>query len=106
LREGPFRGFGLRTADGDVLEVPHPEFISNRAPTSLLEAPHSNAIDDPRLRSATRKDHRGFDLISDALPFGGLWYGEPDAISNAMLRTICGIGLLAVRPVALSCAFH
>jgi hypothetical protein len=53
-----------------------------------------------------RKDHRGFDLISDALPFGGLWYGEPDAISNAMLRTICGIGLLAVRPVALSCAFH
>jgi hypothetical protein len=31
-----------------------------------------------------RKDHRGFDLISDALPFGGLWYGEPDAISNAV----------------------
>ena len=24
-----------------------------------------------------RKDHRGFDLISDALPFGRLWYGEP-----------------------------
>jgi hypothetical protein len=22
-------------------------------------------------------------LISDVLPFGGLWYGEPDAISNA-----------------------
>jgi hypothetical protein len=31
-----------------------------------------------------RKDHRGFDLISDALPFGGLWYGEPNAISNAI----------------------
>jgi hypothetical protein len=31
-----------------------------------------------------RKDHRGVDLISDALPFGGLWYGEPDAISNAV----------------------
>ena len=31
-----------------------------------------------------RKDHRGFDLISDALPFGGLWYGEPNAISNAV----------------------
>jgi hypothetical protein len=30
-----------------------------------------------------RKDHRGFDLISDALPFGRLWYGEPNAISNA-----------------------
>jgi hypothetical protein len=31
-----------------------------------------------------RKDKRGFDLISDALPFGRLWYGEPDAISNAI----------------------
>jgi hypothetical protein len=31
-----------------------------------------------------RKDHRGFDLISDVLPFGRLWCGEPDAISNAV----------------------
>ena len=31
-----------------------------------------------------RKDHRGVDLISDALPFGRLWYGEADAISNAI----------------------
>jgi hypothetical protein len=23
-------------------------------------------------------------LISDALPFGGLWYAEPNAISNAV----------------------
>ena len=23
-------------------------------------------------------------MISDALPFGRLWYGEPDAISNAI----------------------
>jgi hypothetical protein len=30
-----------------------------------------------------RKDHRGVDLISDALPFGRLWYGEPNAASNA-----------------------
>jgi len=30
-----------------------------------------------------RKDHRGVDLISDALPFGRLWYGEPDAVGNA-----------------------
>jgi hypothetical protein len=29
-----------------------------------------------------RKDHRGVDLISDALPFGRLCYGEPKAISN------------------------
>jgi hypothetical protein len=31
-----------------------------------------------------RKDHRGVDLISDALPFGCLCYGEPNAISNAI----------------------
>jgi hypothetical protein len=31
-----------------------------------------------------RKGKRGVDLISDALPFGRLWYGEPDAIRNAI----------------------
>ena len=30
------------------------------------------------------KDHRGVDLISDALPFGRLWYGEPNAVGNAI----------------------
>jgi hypothetical protein len=31
-----------------------------------------------------RRDHRGVDLISDALPFGRLWYGEPNAVANAI----------------------
>jgi hypothetical protein len=31
-----------------------------------------------------RRDRRGFDLISDALPFGRLWYAEPNAIKNAV----------------------
>ena len=31
-----------------------------------------------------RKDHRGVDLIFDTLPFGRLWYGEPDAVSNTI----------------------
>ncbi len=30
------------------------------------------------------KDHRGVNLISDALPFGRLWYAEPNAIGNAI----------------------
>jgi hypothetical protein len=31
-----------------------------------------------------RNDHRGLDLISDALPFGGLWYLQiSDAIGYA-----------------------
>jgi len=31
-----------------------------------------------------RKDKRRLDLISEVLPFGRLWYGEPDAVSNAI----------------------
>jgi hypothetical protein len=35
-----------------------------------------------------RKDQRGFDLISDALPFGRLWYTKPgDAIDYAKFRS-------------------
>jgi hypothetical protein len=35
-----------------------------------------------------RKDHRGVDPISDALPFGGLWYTEPnDAVEYAKFRS-------------------
>jgi hypothetical protein len=30
------------------------------------------------------KDKRGVDLISDALPLGRVWDGEPDATSNAI----------------------
>jgi hypothetical protein len=31
-----------------------------------------------------RKDKRGADLISEVLPYGRLWYGEPNAKSNAV----------------------
>jgi hypothetical protein len=31
-----------------------------------------------------RKDHRGVDLISDTLPFGRLWYGDSNAVVNAI----------------------
>jgi len=31
-----------------------------------------------------REDKRGIDLISDVPPFGRLWYGEPNAVSNAI----------------------
>ena len=35
-----------------------------------------------------RKDHRGVDLISEALPFGRLWYCEvSDAIDYAKFRS-------------------
>ena len=31
-----------------------------------------------------RKDKRGVDLISDALPFGRMWYGDANAVANAI----------------------
>jgi hypothetical protein len=32
----------------------------------------------------SRRDRRGVDLVSDALPFGRLWYDGPSAVSNAV----------------------
>ena len=49
-----------------------------------IEMRVSYAATDARLRSPPRKDHRGVDLISDALPFGRLWYAGPNAVSNAV----------------------
>jgi hypothetical protein len=37
-----------------------------------------------RFEVPPRKDHRGVDLISDVLPFGRLWYGDANAVSNAI----------------------
>ena len=47
----------------------------NPAPTPQVMNEHAYEV-------RPRKDHRGVDLISDALPFGRLWYGEPDAIAS------------------------
>jgi hypothetical protein len=48
-----------------------------------------------------RRDKRGVDLISDALPFGRLWYDGPNAVSNAIgyaqHRSRFGAGPLAKR---------
>jgi hypothetical protein len=38
-----------------------------------------------------RKDHRGVDLISDALPIGRLWHGEPNAASNATRAVVSAV---------------
>jgi hypothetical protein len=46
-----------------------------------------------------RKDHRGVDLISDALPFGRLWYGEPNAVHLAATNAanFSGFSCLTIR---------
>jgi hypothetical protein len=50
---------------------------ANRWPDVLISPQHAYKI-------RPRKDHRGIDLISDVLPFGRLWYGDPNAVSNAI----------------------
>jgi len=47
-----------------------------------------------------RKDKCGVDLISDQLPFGRLWYGEPNAVANAI-----GYAKHSSRSLMLSFAF-
>ena len=49
----------------------------------------NSAVNDPDQKTHTyevhpRKDHHGVNLISDVLPFGRLWYDEPNAINNAV----------------------
>jgi hypothetical protein len=34
--------------------------------------------------SSASRDKPGVDLISEALPFDSLWYGEPNAVSNGV----------------------
>jgi len=45
---------------------------------------NADAIDTHAYEVRPRRDHRGVDLISDALPFGRLSYGESDAVSDAI----------------------
>jgi hypothetical protein len=46
----------------------------NRWPGAMTSSQHVYEV----------RPRRGFDLISDALPFGRLWYDGPNAASNAI----------------------
>jgi hypothetical protein len=46
-----------------------------------------------------REDKRGVDLISDALPFGRLWYGEPRPNQQrGLLYVVPGMCLMSNDP--------
>ena len=45
----------------------------------MNSVPTANALRDSR-----RRNKRGVDLIPDVLPFGRLWYGGPNAVSNTV----------------------
>jgi hypothetical protein len=49
--------------------------------------------------------HRGVDLISDALPFGRLWFGEPNALNNAIVNCQ-GSRYCVERPQKFSAGFE
>jgi hypothetical protein len=51
--------------------------ITDKRPGAMTSSQHVYEI-------RPRRDKRGVDLISDALPFGRLSYGEPNVISNAI----------------------
>jgi hypothetical protein len=50
----------------------------------MIETPSHSTQPTHVYEVRPRKDHRGVDLISDALPFGRLWYGGLNAVSNAV----------------------
>ena len=60
-----------------MTSTPNQPLQANRLASAMTSSQHVYEV-------RPRKDRRGVDLISDALPFGRLWYGEPNAISNAI----------------------
>src|SRR5215469_263707 len=53
--------------------------ISKRKLSSFRRSLKDRSATDRHVyEDSPRKDHRGFDLISDMLPFGRLWYDTPD----------------------------
>jgi hypothetical protein len=53
------------------------EFLKTATSNQTMQPTHAYEI-------RPRSDKRGVELISDALPFGKLWYVEPNASSNAV----------------------
>jgi hypothetical protein len=51
--------------------------MQNPAPNHAMQPTHVYEI-------RPREDKRGVNLISGVLPFGSLWYAEPNAINNAV----------------------
>ena len=67
-------------SEGDSLPV-------NSTPTTPIapaNGPHMPTNSQQVYEVRPRKDKRGVDLISEALPYGRLWYGEPNAVSSAI----------------------
>jgi hypothetical protein len=51
---------------------------------ALIASADCKRLLPPKKQTQSVASKRGVDLISDAPPFGRLWYGEPNAIANAI----------------------
>jgi hypothetical protein len=58
--------------------------LETKETRSKLKLRRQDNISEHVYEVRPRRDRRGVDLISDALPFGRLWYGEPNAITNSI----------------------
>jgi hypothetical protein len=67
---------------GDTLVIRESKLIGD---DDFEIRPHSNVTSRQHVYEIRpRKDKRGVDLISDALPFGDLWYAGPNAVNHAI----------------------
>ena len=49
-----------------------------------MSATEAKCTEEDRYEIRPREDQDGFDLISDRLPYGPIWYTGPDAVRNAV----------------------
>ena len=49
-----------------------------------MSATEAKCTEEDRYEICPREDQDGFDLISDRLPYGPIWYTGPDAVRNAV----------------------
>ena len=49
-----------------------------------MSATEAKCTEEDLYEIRPREDQDGFDLISDRLPYGPIWYAGPDAVRNAV----------------------
>ena len=67
----------IRVPDNSITFSFPPWSKNTRRPNQAMQPTHVYEV-------RPRKDKRGVDLISDALPFSVLWYAGPNAVANAV----------------------
>ena len=72
----------MKEKDANKEALEHVEKATESEPVSRMEMSSTPAQDIYEIRP--RKERDGFDLISDRLRRGPIWYAGPDAVRNAV----------------------